>query len=153
MGDAVMKKRILERHVDRQICDYMAYKGWRSVRMNRGIFQGPSQVLSIGEPGMADRVFYRYLRHECSLIGAALVLWVEMKSNTDRRACRCVLGDSKLCGFCLQVRWQDRERARGAEVWQVSSFEEFDCMYSKTFGWLHTGTVKGQIDLLLAATQ
>ena len=134
----------------RQCCDYLAWRGWRAVRINRGVFQGPAGVFSSGEPGQADYAFCRYL-DESKLAGASLILWIEFKSPTDRRRCSCVPAETKKCGVCQQVIWQERERKRGGLVWVVDDFVVFAEKYEQEFQWLHAGKyASGQLDLLLA---
>ena len=138
-----------ESDVVRQIRDFLQHRQWRMVRMQRTVVPGQFQS---GEPGMADAVFLRYV--PTALPGSALILWCEFKSPNDRRKCRCaqIQGTRKQCGVCLQKRWRERERSRGALVWTVNDFIWFEQEYSRTFGWLHApGTGVGQLDLLASS--
>jgi hypothetical protein len=145
--------KVLERHVTRQCCDFMAWRQWRAVRITRGVFQGPAQTFSSGEPGQCDYLFVRYIGDDFKIAGLTLVLWCEFKQRGDRRQCTCIPGDSKVCGVCRQFRWQERERQRGAEVWgDIKDLDDFMARYEKRFSWLHTGAAKGQMDLLMEVT-
>jgi hypothetical protein len=128
----------LEKHVVKQVRDFLAYRGWRPV--HTGVIAGPG--FSMGEPGRPDYLFLYYQEAGC-----ALALWVEMKSPNDKRRCNCAAG--KLCKVCRQKIWHDRERMRGAVVWVVSDFDAFAAAYEASYGWLHSGaTGRGQLDLL-----
>ena len=135
-----------ESQVSKQVRDFMEARGWRCLRFQRTVIPG---AFSSAEPGCPDLSFTRYL--DCKVTGAALVLWLEMKSATDRRSCRCLQnqGTRKRCTVCDQKNWHQRERLRGATVWVVSDFSWFEELYFKHFGWLHSGdSAVGQLDLL-----
>ena len=130
-GRKLSEGQLLEKEVTQQVKDYLLYRGWRPVRMMRTAIPG---AFSVGEPGMPDFLFLRYL--DCRPTCAALALWVEMKRP-----------DGKLREG--QPEWHARERARGATVWVVDDFEWFEGLYHKHFGWLHSGdAAAGQLDLL-----
>ena len=136
-----------ESQISRTVRDFMAAHGWRCIRFQRTVIPGQ---FSSAEPGCPDFGFIRYLEHG-KILGAALVLWIEMKSATDRRSCRCLQnqGTRKRCTVCDQKNWHQRERLRGATVWIVSDFDFFEQLYDRHFSWLHTGeTAVGQLDLL-----
>ena len=106
---------LLERDVTRQVKDFLAWRGWRAVRMQRTVIPGAFQA---GEPGMADYLFIRYLGGEP---GAARVLWVEFKRKSGKL-------------MPQQKQWAIEERARGAQVWTVSDLEQFQADYRRVFG-------------------
>jgi hypothetical protein len=108
----------LERDITRQVCDYLGYRGWRPIRMQRTVLPGSFQT---GEPGQAD---YLFLRYETSQPGAALALWIEFKTPSGRLRKG-------------QPEWHARERLRGGIVWTVSSLQTFEADYNTHFGWLH----------------
>jgi hypothetical protein len=135
--------QLLERHITKQVCDFLCYRGWRPLRTQFAFSPGS---FGTGEPGMADYLFLRYLGdgHQ-----AVLALWIEFKGPRDRRTCSCRPGERRVCHVCRQRRWQERERQRGALVWVVDDFDFFAADYEKTFGWLHSGQqARGQLDLL-----
>jgi hypothetical protein len=151
--------KMLERHVIKQCLDLMEWRGWRPVRITRGVFVAPGaegnatpRTFSSGEPGQCDHQFVRYIGDDYNIPGLSLTLWVEFKRPGDRRKCTCIPGDNRLCGFCKQARWQDREEKRGAMVWRnIRDFADFAERYDRMFGWVHMGAVKGQMDMLVAA--
>ena len=134
---------LLEKHITKQVRDYLAARGWRPVRMHPVVTPG---MFSAGEPGQPDYLFLHYRGR------AALVLWIEFKGPKDRRRCVCRGGDKNLCAVCRQQAWHDRERLRGATVWVVSDIAEFIAEYERVYGWLHFGdAARGQLDLLADA--
>lgn len=138
--------RMLEADVSGQVCDFLRMKGWRLKRNQRTVIPGQFQS---GEPGEADVTAIYYLGSVRP--GLAAVLHVEVKGPRDKRACNCAwrLKANKRgkCGVCLQADWQARERSRGATVWVVNNFVDFEENYQRAFGWLHSGAVPGQIEL------
>lgn len=136
--------KLLERQIQKQVKDYLRFRGWRPVRTHFAYAPG---TFSSGEPGMPDYLFLRYLDD-----GRALALWIEFKTPQDRRRCTCQPGESKPCPVCRQKAWHARERARGASVWVVYDLDAFVLEYESRYGWLHTGDeAMGQLDLLAGA--
>jgi hypothetical protein len=121
----------------------MQAHGWRAIRHQRTAVPGS---FSTGEPGIPDSQYVRYFDKP---MGAALIVWIEVKGPNDKRKCRCA-GDGRVCGYCQQLRWHARERARGAVVWVVDDFDQLCVIYEKVFGWLHRGDrAIGQAELPL----
>src|SRR5450755_3556323 len=115
---------LLEKHVSRQVRDFLEARGWRIVRNNVTKFPGGSgRWVQVGEPGMPDYQAIKYLPHKS---GAALVLWIELKRNRRGR-----MGED-------QVKWGDLETRRGAIVLRVDDIDDFMDLYEKQFGWVHT---------------
>jgi hypothetical protein len=130
-GRKLSAGELLEKQVTQQVRDFLAFRGWRPVRMQRMVLPGSFQT---GEPGMPDYVFLHYL--DCQPACACLALWIEFKRPGGK------LRDG-------QPEWHARERLRGGIVWVVDSFEWFEQLYDRHFSWLHTGeTAVGQLDLL-----
>jgi len=110
--------KLKERDVVKQVKDFLAWRGWRAVRMQRMILPGSFQT---GEPGMAD---YLFLRYSPESTGACLCLWIEFKRP----------GGPMRQG---QMEWHERERIRGAAVWVVEELDDFMTLYNQHFGYLH----------------
>jgi hypothetical protein len=120
--------KLLEADVTKQIKDFMEWRQWRPVRMQRTVIPGAFQT---GEPGIADYLFIRYLHTEFA--GLAVTCWVEMK-----RQHRGKMGDD-------QIKWRDREKKRGAIVLKANDLRDFERKYEELFGWLRTESwVQGQ---------
>jgi hypothetical protein len=119
MPDHGFTLKLLEKDVARQVCDYLGFRGWRRLRMQRTILSGSFQT---GEPGQPDCLFLRYLTG--GKPGSTLALWVEFKSFRGRLRKG-------------QPEWHTRERLRGGLVWVVDSFEDFEETYDREFGWVH----------------
>jgi hypothetical protein len=100
-----------ERDVTRQVCDYLGFRGWRALRMQRTVLPGSFQT---GEPGQADYLFLRYMLG--GKPGSTLSLWIEFKAPGGRLRKG-------------QAEWHVRERLRGGLVWVVGSFEAFEEAY------------------------
>lgn len=129
-----------EADVAKQVKDFLVWRKWRAVRMQRTVVPGQFQT---GEPGIPDFLFLRYLPD-----GVTLTLWVEFKKPTDRRGCRCRPGKTTLCTQCAQAKWKERERRLGAVVVEVSDLDAFHRWYDREYGWLHTGkSGVGQLQL------
>jgi hypothetical protein len=126
--------KILEKQVTEQVRDYLKYRGWRAIRMQRTVVPGAFQS---GEPGMPDYLFLRYLPPFPTPKGAAaLCLWIEFKAPGGK------LREG-------QAEWHCRERLRGGSVWVVDDLDWFAELYEKHFAWLHSGdSAIGQMDLL-----
>jgi hypothetical protein len=131
---AISKKppaKLLEKQVTEQVRDYLKYRGWRAIRMQRTVVPGAFQS---GEPGMPDYLFLRYLPPAKGTL--ALTLWIEFKAPGGKPR-------------ELQSAWHYRERLRGATVWVIADFDCFAEQYQKKFAWLHSGdSAIGQMDLL-----
>lgn len=117
-----------ESDVTKQIKGYLEARGWRIKRNQRTVVPGQFQA---GEPGEPDLLAIRYLEN-----GVALVLWIELKSPTDKRKCRCAQRKRGLCTPCAQEDWRTREIQRGGIVWRVDNLQKFADRYSATFGWV-----------------
>lgn len=117
---------LLEREVTAQIRDFLKAKGWRPIRMQRTVMPGQFQT---GEPGIPDFLFIRYMGY-----GKGTLLWIELKRPGGK------LREQ-------QVEWIAKERQRGGTVWIVDSFDPFAALYQERFAWLHSGQVKGQVEL------
>ncbi len=136
--------KLLEKDVAKQIKDFLAAKGWRCVRTQ---FAHTPGMFSTGEPGMADYLFLRYMPAEAAP-ARCLAMWVEVKGPNDQRTCRCRAGEKKICKVCRQKAWHDRERQRGALVWELSALNRLLVEYEREFGWLHRGEqATGQLAL------
>ncbi|MGA2270301.1 MAG: hypothetical protein ABSH44_17655 [Bryobacteraceae bacterium] len=131
-GRKLSAGELLEREVTQQVKDFLLYRNWRPVRMQRTVIPGQFQT---GEPGICDYEFIYYLT-QSKIMGASLTLWVEFKRPG---------GELRKD----QPEWHARERARGATVWVVDDFDFFATLYEKHFGWLHSGDAAvGQLSLL-----
>lgn len=138
-----------EADVSQQVKDFLQSKQWRVVRHQRTVVPGSFQS---GEPGIPDLQAVYYLG--AAKPGLTVTLWLEVKSPRDRRTCNCSwrarAKKRGKCGVCLQADWHARERSRGAEVWVCDDFRSFEARYQAAFGWLHSGAVRGQIELALS---
>jgi|SRR5262245_7583625 len=121
---------LAERDVTRQVRDFLGYRGWRAVRMQRTVVPGAFQA---GEAGMADFLFLYYLDQkipvgdwEPSNEGFALAVWVEFKRRGAKAAEH-------------QKAWIERERIRGGTVVVVDDYDKFVDWYVEHFGWLTRG--------------
>jgi len=123
--------KLLERHVSRQVRDFLEYRGWRAIRMQRTVIPGSFQT---GEKGMADYLFVRYLPEVKP--GCSLTLWVETKRPGGPLRKH-------------QPEWHAEERLRGAQVWVVDDFDLFARNYERVWGWLHHGGARGQLEFSL----
>jgi hypothetical protein len=131
-GRTLSSGELLERQVTQQVKEYLLYRGWRPVRMQRTVLPGSFQS---GEPGQPDYIFLHYLP-DCKPATACLALWIEFKRPKGK------LRDG-------QPEWHARERHRGGTVWVVDDLDWFLELYERTFGWLHSGDAAiGQLDLL-----
>lgn len=109
-----------EAQLTRQVVDYMNARGWRAIRMQSGVYQGPATTFRSGEKGMPD---YLFLRPVDQINGFA-VLWVEFKSKRGRLS-------------QWQENWIARERLFRFPVWVVSDLDNFQARYAEDYGWLH----------------
>lgn len=143
--------KLKESDVTQQVKDFLEYRGWRAIRLNRGLMQGAfGGVVQFGEPGMADFLFIRYMQGNLEA-GPALTLWVEFKAPGRRAQCRCQSKRPRQrCTACDQAKWREQERRRGALVWLVDDLDQFGAEYRRVFGWLHSGdAARGQSELQL----
>lgn len=134
--------KVYESDISALVRDFLQFRGWRAIRMQRTVIPGSFQT---AEPGMPDFLFVRYLKD-----GAGLLLWIELKRPGDRRTCRCVanLGSRRRCTVCDQKNWREREHKLGARVWRVDNAESFAAEYDRHYGWLHRGeNAQGQLEL------
>ena len=130
-GTPISPAKLAEREVTRQVKDFMLYRGWRAVRMQRTVIAGAFQS---GEPGIPDYLFLRYVSQAKAHV---LAIWIEFKGPTGRVSEQ-------------QQIWHCDERLKGALVWVVDDFEWFAAEYDRLFGWLHSGErAPGQLDMLV----
>lgn len=130
-GKQMTARGLLEADVTAQIKDFMEWRNWRAIRMQRTVVPGQ---FSTGEPGIADFLFVRYLRTE--FLGLSVTCWIEMK-----RAQGGKLADK-------QIAWRNRELLRGAVVIKASNVSEFHDQYDAAFGWLVSESwVNGQQEI------
>lgn len=108
--------KLAERDVTRTIRDFLVLRGWSPVRINAGPF---------GKAGLPDYLFLHYAHREH--------LWIEFKSPTDRRKCRCRPGSRRKCTVCAQAEWALIEGAKGARVWRENDYEAFRERYDVEF--------------------
>lgn len=130
-GRPLSPAKLLEKQITEQVRDFLSYRGWRPVRMQRTVVPGQFQT---GEPGIPDFLFLRYFKEPHA---AALAIWIEFKAPNGK------LREG-------QPEWHEREIRRGSSVWVVDDFEWFAEEYERVFGWLHSGDAAvGQMDLLV----
>ena len=125
--------------------DFMEWRYWRQVRMQRTVVPGAFQA---GEPGIPDALYLRYLKG-----GVCLALWCEYKAPgaSAKHRCQENAGTRRRCTACDQAKWQAREEKRGAVVWQIDSFDEFQKRYQASYAWLHGPGGVGQSELFFGA--
>lgn len=115
------KPRILERHIEEAICNFLEIDGWRSIKMEQNFSE--RKMKTVGERGMPDRLFIRYAPNgELGFgrdYGTAQVLWVEMKRPKQK------LREE-------QRKWHRQEYLRGALVLTADSIDEFRKFYMKS---------------------
>lgn len=125
---------------------FMAERGWRRIVHESGFVPGAG---SIGEKGMPDRQYIRYLETP----GLALLVWVEWKPPGYKPRCNCkpatvnargqkVKGHE--CRGCGQKRWKEAEEKRGALVIQVDDLDVLADWYARMFHWLPEPEAVGQ---------
>jgi hypothetical protein len=112
-----------EAQLTEQVVDFMKMKGWRALRMSRGVATfGDRGTVTFGEPGMPDWLFLRYGREGLSMRS---ILWMEMKQSKSRESCRCATKKTRQrCTACDQRKWRMTETARGASVIRIESLEQ-----------------------------
>lgn len=111
-------KKLLESELSQQVTDYLRHRGWRLIRMNRGLFSDRTgHTVQFGEPGMADYLALHYR--------PPAVIWIEMKRSAEKKP-RCICLTKKprqRCTACDQAAWQLAERARGGTVWVIDGID------------------------------
>lgn len=112
-----------EKDVERQISDWMQIHGWREFATGYGeIRRGERLVATVGEVGMPDRLFVRYLPDgRCDLV------WVELKRPKG-------VGRSGGRLRKEQEDWARNERVRGAVVLVIDSLNELREQIAYYFG-------------------
>jgi hypothetical protein len=125
--------KMLESEVIRQVSDFLTFEGWRAVK-HEYLFTGTKVV---GEKGMPDWSYTHYLKGD----GVTCTLWIEFKSPSDRRKCRCEAknaGKKRFtpCTPCAQAAWKKAEEDRGAIVLRVNNFEAFRAWYTERYHWV-----------------
>ena len=118
--------KLTERDITRQVCDFMWAHGWRGIRMQSGLMGRPSGgAFRVGEPGMPDWLFVRYVHpeHATGWVAAqcAEVLWVEVKAPGKWLS-------------SAQVAWHERERMRGGIVAVVDDIDVYRDWYAREVG-------------------
>jgi len=124
--------KALEAEVAKAVQKFMAMHGWRRFRMTSGLFTAPSGCpVRVGEPGIPDLLFVRYVRRETTTFGASLasgvayLLWVETKRAKGGKK-----ADE-------QAEWDKVGEAIGALIYTCNDLEAFREWYYKRFGFLH----------------
>jgi len=120
-----------EASVSKQCVDFMETRGWRAIRMPRGLAQyGERGVVPYGEPGQPDWMFIKYLPFK---VGGDLrtskmteTIFIEFKQPNSKRKCTCA--SKKRCTYHDQEAWRVREQARGAVVLRIESLEQLMAM-------------------------
>jgi hypothetical protein len=124
--------KALEAQVAKELQKFMALHGWRRFRMTSGLFTAPSGCpVRVGEPGIPDLLFVRYVRRETATFGAsvasgvAYLLWVETKRAKGGKKAE------------EQAEWHRDEEILGGLVYTCSDLDDFRDWYFKRFGFLH----------------
>lgn len=122
--------KLLEREIQKQVKDFLRWRGWRIVRHQVTVATTGASTFSVGEKGMADLQAIYYFTDNKP--GLTLTLWVETK-----RLGKKLRPDQEI--------WKRTEEMRGGLVWKADHIGDFMEQYERTFGWLHTDDrVKGQ---------
>jgi hypothetical protein len=125
-----MSSKLLERQIQKQVKDFLRWKGWRIVRHQVTVASTGASTFSVGEKGMADLQAIYYLN--AFKPGLTLTLWVETKRLGKKLRPE-------------QETWKQHEEVRGGLYWKADHIGEFIEQYERIFGWLHTDDrVKGQ---------
>lgn len=128
--NGLASRKLLEREIQKQIKDFLRWRGWRIVRHQVTVASTGASTFSVGEKGMCDLQAIYYFTDQ--LPGLTLTLWVETKRLRKKLQPH-------------QEEWKQHEEARGAIVWKADHIGEFMEKYEQMFGWLHTDDrVKGQ---------
>jgi hypothetical protein len=115
---------LLEKHVSRQVRDFLEARGWRILRNGCTKFRDYSgRWTQIGEVGAPDFLALKYLDKSR---GVAVALWIELKRSTRGR-----LSED-------QAKWRDAETRLGAIVLRVDDVDDFMRLYDQRFAWIHT---------------
>ena len=124
---APAKPRILEKHVEEAVCNFLEIDGWRSLKQEQNF--SDRKVKVTGERGMPDRLFIRYTyppgnskllaghtEYSASLQAMCGVIWIEFKAPGKLPRPE-------------QTAWHATERALGALVMVVDSYDDFRRWY------------------------
>lgn len=130
MQPAFVRNGLSEREVTQQHKDFLRLRGWRMIRFQATIVPGKFQTT---ERGMPDFLAVRYVREAPK--GRALLFWLELKRPKGGRLAPA------------QIEWRRKEELAGGLVVVSSDLEAFEKWYSAWFGWLHDGSVEGQVHL------
>lgn len=104
--------KVLEKHVEQAVRDFLALDGWRSFKTDP--CSDRSRGKGFGEVGMPDCLFVRY-----GLPISGQILWIEFKRPGKKPTAH-------------QLAWHDAERARGALVLVVDDIDLFREWYAKS---------------------
>lgn len=106
--------RILEKHVEQAIVDYLTLDGWHCRKMEQNFSEKKRKT--VGEKGMPDQQCIRYgyfaageRPRICSLDARAENLWIECKRERGGK-----IGSKAEKARIEQKAWHARERERGA---------------------------------------
>ncbi len=102
----------LEKDIEKSCTDLLVLDGWRSFKMEQNFSERKRK--SVGEPGMADRLYIRYDRAELAPRWAEVMFveWKRLKGGSGKRALFTKAEKAKI----RQLRWIAEERAKGALV-------------------------------------
>ncbi len=118
------KPRILEKHIEKAITTLLEIDGWRAIKMELNWSEHKRK--SVGEPGMADHLYIRYIdacgehpgllntRATCGR-QRAQVLWIEYKKLRGGSGKRGIFTKAEKASI-KQRAWIARERSLGALV-------------------------------------
>ena len=106
---------ILEKNIQQSCAEILEWDGWRRVRLEQNFSERKRKV--IGEPGMADDLFIRYLGGQKSTASDydnfdAEVIWIEWKRLLPSKRGKTWGRATK--ASIQQKAWHAQERARGA---------------------------------------
>lgn len=126
------KEKTLEAEIAKGVHEFMELHGWRRFRMTSGCFIAPSGApVRVGEPGVPDLLFVRYIERDTSTYGAskasgvAYLVWIETKRAKGGKKAEA------------QAEWHTAESAAGALIYTCNDLEAFRDWYYKRFGFLH----------------
>ncbi len=113
----------LEKDIEKSCTDFLELDGWRSFKMEQNFSERKRK--SVGEPGMADRLYIRYcgkplvkqswdfgLAPAERMAEVMFVEWKRLKGGSGKRALFTKAEKAKI----RQLRWIAEERAKGALV-------------------------------------
>lgn len=118
----MVKPKILERDVEKAVCDFLVADGWRVLKMEQ-VFSR-DKLKSVGEQHMPDRIAIRYSM--CSILAP---------NNSLRRLAEVLWIETKAPGKALRIgqkMWHKAECARGALVLTVSDIDAFRNWYAES---------------------